>query len=157
LQNPSLVPPPSALPPFDGGERETDYIPWGPNLPTLLPFRNNGKREALVQQVILSGGKWVPTPQRRNIAGAGRTIRVTFERRHYIKKDDKYLLKLSKPAAIPGDGQWTVMEISLVDPDRVGKTFVGKATLIFDGVRRLEFRDVQLDVLKQAPEKTPED
>jgi hypothetical protein len=38
----------------------------------------------------------------------------------------------------------------------VGKTFVGKVTVVFDGIRRVPFRDVQLDVMKQAPEKAPD-
>src|SRR5262245_54496954 len=61
-----------------------DYKPCGPGSPTLLPFCNEGKREGLITQVTLSNWKLIPTPQRQNVAGAGKTIRVAFERRHYV-------------------------------------------------------------------------
>src|SRR5207249_8000115 len=129
-----------------------EYMPWGPNLPTPIPLRNDGKQEALIKQVILSKGKWVPTPHRPNIMGAGKTIRVLFEPRHYVKAVQEYVLVMKNPSPAPGGGQWTTLEIALIDPDHVGKTFIGTVTVIFDGLEQMHFPGVQLDALSRAPE-----
>jgi hypothetical protein len=145
-----LVSPPSQAVPQDGVLPAKEFVPLGDGLPTLIPFRNDGGQEALVKQVILSDWKWVPTPHRRNIAGAGKTVRVAFERRHYDENTGQYTLALRDPAPAPGGGQWTTLEVAVIDPALVGKTFVGRVTVISDGMDQLHFDNVEIDVVKRV-------
>jgi hypothetical protein len=117
----SLVVPPTHTTPKDGVEAAPECMPWGPNLPTPISFRNDGDNEALVKQVILSHWKWIPTPRRPNIFGAGRKISVTFEPRHYVKQKGQYMLVLRNPAPVEGGGKWTTLEVSLVDPSALSR------------------------------------
>ena len=147
-----LLAPPGKLLTKGGVVPAAEYKPWGPEMPTRIPFRNDGKREALVKQVILSNWKWKRTPNRPNLYGAGKKISVTFEPRHYVKETEQYMLVLREPAPAPGGGQWTTLEVLLVDPNAVGQTFVGTVTIVFDGLEQMPFHNVQLDVLKHVPQ-----
>jgi hypothetical protein len=81
-QEPAKLVAPLAQPiPADGVTPAAEYLPWGQGAPTSIPFRNDGKREALVKQVILSDWKWVQTPRRENIYGAGKTIYAVSDAR----------------------------------------------------------------------------
>jgi hypothetical protein len=151
-QQPARLVTPATQPAPGGGVIPADeYVPPGPNLPTLISFRNDGRQEAIIKQVILSGWQWKPTPKRQNVVGAGKAIRVAFERRHYVKETGQYNLVLKTPGSAPGGGQWTTLEVALVDPPCVGYTFVGTVTVVFDGLEQKQFKDVQIDVLKEAP------
>jgi len=151
-ENAKLVVPPQPQRTADDVVPAAEHLPCGPNLPTPISFRNDGRQEALLKQVILSNGKWVPTPRRPNIIGAGKTVQVYFEPRHYVKELKEFILVLKAPAPIPGGGQWTTLNVALIYPEAVGKTFVGKVTIVFDGLEQMHFTDVQLDALARIPE-----
>ncbi len=149
-ESPRLVIPAPAAPMPDDAISAPEFTPSGPNAPTTISFRNDGKREALIKQIILSNGTWIRTPPRQNILGAGLTIRVVFEPRHYVESAREFILVLKKPAPVPGEGQWTSMEVALVYPALKGKTFRGRVTVVFDGMEQQHFEDVQIDALDQV-------
>lgn len=152
----NLVPPAPRAPLPGEPEPSQQGVPYGPNLPTPLNFLNDGENEVLMTEVIFSKGKWVDAPQRRNIISGLKPVRITLKSRHYDPKKNEYRVRLRPAASVP-HGEWRTLEVALVDPSRVGKTFICTATIIYDGAKQRHYKKVELDALKQAPEKTPED
>lgn len=64
--------------------------------------------------VILSDCNWVPRPERESIAGAGKAIDATFEQRHCNPETGQYVLGLREPAPVPGNGEWTTLNVPFV-------------------------------------------
>jgi hypothetical protein len=132
-----------------------DHMPWGPGLSTPVPFRNDGNKQALVRQVILTDCKWVPTPHRDDLRGAVQNIRVVFGPGNYVERVNQYMLVLQEPAPAPG-GEWTTLNVAFVDPKKVGRTLVTTVTIIYDGQEQTHVKGVQLDALREPPKKIGE-
>lgn len=131
------------------------YAPYGIGLPTVVSVRNTGDGEAMVQSVKFQIVGQKRTPKRDNVYGQGETIHVTFRNRHLNRKDNVFTLRFQKPKPAPGDGEYTPLEVAIVEPNWVGNTYVGKLTINYADGDPVTLENVELDVLSRLP-KLPE-
>ncbi len=100
------------------------YSPSNYKSPTVIPVSNEGSNEALIHEVILYDWRWIKTPQRESRPGEGPTIPININYRDYIKAQNQFVYHLRPPRAIPGH-QYSYLNVAIIEPDWVGKTFVG--------------------------------
>jgi hypothetical protein len=121
--------------------------PPGPNSPTWVNFRNDGRKPLQIQKVYLSDLRKFRTPPRQNLVSAGPPIYLTFRPNNYIENGGYYALVLREPREI-GPGEWNSLVVSLVDPRMVGWTILATLTVEYNGnLKQIYY--VQLDVLPQ--------
>jgi len=133
----------------------SEFVPAGNGLPTVVPVRNDGTREALIQAV-----EFVPqlnrrTPNREPLWGKGPAIPVNFLAQHYDRQAQRFYLSFQRPLAAPGNGEYSTLEIAVVEPQWLGTTIRGKLIVHYAERRTVEVENVEVDVLKEVPKPAP--
>ena len=142
----ALPQPPASVETDDG----TAYIPWGDNRPTFVNVQNSGDNAGLIQAVAFTIVREKPTPDRADLVSAVETVPVRFEDQHFDKSANGFFLPLEVPVQLEGHGNAN-FDVAIVQPNNVGKTYVGTLTIYYDDNETLSIEGVDLDVMKESP------
>jgi hypothetical protein len=136
--------------------RDSEFVPSGDRMPTLVSFQNKGGGPCLIESVDYVITRHLATPKRKDLYGEGPTLSINFKKNHYIKneKENHFKLILKTPRACqPSD--WAALKVAIVEPQWVGNSYVGDLTVWYNHNKQLTLKDVELDVLSKEPsEKT---
>jgi hypothetical protein len=126
------------------------FAPEGVGVPTIVGLFNEGSQEAIIERISfrLTGQK--TTPDRETLIGKGPTVPVNFTDEHYDATTKTFSLVLRRPSPAPGQ-EWTSIEVAIVQPAWLGKTYTGVLTVEYDGNKSVEAQNVEIDVLKETP------
>ena len=91
-----------------------------------------------------------PTPDRADLVSAVETVPVRFEDQHFDKSANGFFLPLEVPVQLEGHGNAN-FDVAIVQPNNVGKTYVGTLTIYYDDNETLSIEGVDLDVMKESP------
>jgi hypothetical protein len=130
---------------------KSHYVPYGNDLPTIIPLENKGAREALIQQVVFHGLESKETPKRRQTWGRSPPIPVNFTDKHYDHKLGQFVLNFQRPPVIPAH-EYGTLEVALIEPRGVGWTYKGKLTVLYADGKRYTAESVEVDVIAAAPD-----
>jgi hypothetical protein len=141
------------LPPVLPGDPpiEQNYVPYENGQPTPVFIENKGEDEALIQRVAFAIQDRWNTTNREQLYGAGKTIPVVFNRKHYDRARNRFVLAFSTLQTIPGKNQHSSLSVAIVDPAWVGNTYLGTLTVYFKDGPPYNVPRVELDVLKSLP------
>jgi hypothetical protein len=134
--------------------RGQSYEPSGNSIPTVVSFFNEGQQEALIERVGFKITSIIRTPKRENLVGQGPTIPIYFSRKHYDKAANMFSLVLHGPSPAPGS-EWTSLNVAIIDPQEVGKTYIGEVKVYYDTNKIISAKNVEVDVLREIPVSAP--
>jgi hypothetical protein len=119
---------------------------------TVVPLENDRGRECLIESIEfqLTGGGF-DTPVRPAMAGTAIALPVNFKEKHYDSQQKRFRLHFKKPIVIP-PYKWVAIEVAIVVPNWVGKTYIGTLTALGNDGQRIEADGVEVDVLMSEPE-----
>ncbi len=129
---------------------------WEParaGTPTVVLVRNPGGMSVLIMQVRLHDGRWVKTPTRPGGIGAITVLPIPLTAKDFVDDKQGFVFTVEKHVETGARG-WTALEISLVWPDRVGQTYIGRLTVAYDKGEIPADYEVEVDALAQPPKST---
>lgn len=129
------------------------YLPINEGSPTVLSVQNPNSTPAQIDEIVFHDLVLSETPKRVHLMTAGPPpIVVVFRRRDFDAQRNCFAQVLRDRPPLMSNG--TTLEISIVNPNEVGKTYTGKVTVNFNGDQHTTAEQLtEVDVVAKPPKK----
>jgi hypothetical protein len=133
----------------DDLSEEQVYDPWGPNLATVVDFKNPGVENCVLRRAEYTWTQRFKTPKRQTKCGAVKMLSLNLYR-PIVRGARIYRRTLRPPLEISGD-DYVSIELAVIDKRNVGWSYKGTLTLTFDNNQIVTVENVIVDLLAEAP------